>query len=172
MKLNISKEWLLKMAEKEAGCCISVGGLYMRQEKHGYEKPNKPGFYWALWIKAANGTHEGNELTPHREWEIVEVWENFTGEPCEADADEKFGVSVAGVRESQWLNNFVWGFGPIVNEGVERAKQRSQEIKELSDSVSKNRCPKCGSMLAHYRLHGLRCTNLSCPGPYGGGKSK
>lgn len=52
---------------------------------------------------------------------------------------------------------------------VDRADHRRAEIKELADSISKNRCPKCGSMLAHYRLHGLRCTNLSCPGPYGGG---
>jgi len=80
--------------------------------KRGYEKPKQAGFYWALWIKKARGTHEENEGLSGQ-WEIVEVWENFTGEPCEADADEKFGVSVVGVRETQWLNNFVWGFGPI-----------------------------------------------------------
>ena len=76
-------------------------------------KPTKPGFYWALWLKASKGTHEGDQLTPANDWEIVEVWENFAGDPCEADACEKFGVSVPGVRESQWLDNFKWGVGPI-----------------------------------------------------------
>jgi hypothetical protein len=69
----------------------------------------RPGFYWALWLTAANGTHEGDELTPSHDWEVVEVWENFIGDRCEADAAEKFGVSVPGVRESQWLENFKWG---------------------------------------------------------------
>jgi hypothetical protein len=71
--------------------------------------PIKPGFYWALWLTAANGTHEGDQLTPSKDWEVVEVWENFVGDPCEADKAEKFGVSVPGVRESQWLENFKWG---------------------------------------------------------------
>ncbi len=71
--------------------------------------PTAPGFYWALWLTAAKGTHEGDQLTPDKNWGIVEVWENFIGETCEADADEKFAVSVPGVRESQWLDNFKWG---------------------------------------------------------------
>jgi hypothetical protein len=75
--------------------------------------PTKPGFYWALWLTHAKGTHEGEELTPAHDWEVVEVWENFSGEPCEADHAEKFGVSVPGVRESQWLENFKWGKGPL-----------------------------------------------------------
>lgn len=57
------------------------------------------------------GTHEGHELTPALDWEVVEVWENHISNPCEADKDfgvEKFGVSVTGVRESQWLDNFIW----------------------------------------------------------------
>ena len=80
------------------------------------KKPTKPGFYWALWLTAAAGTHEGEELTPASEWEVVEVWENFLGEPCEADfafGCEKFGVSVPGVRETQYLANFEWGNGPL-----------------------------------------------------------
>jgi hypothetical protein len=72
-------------------------------------EPTRPGFYWALWLTAAPGTHEGDELTPASNWEVVEVWENFIGDPCEADACEKWGVSVPGVRESQWLENFEWG---------------------------------------------------------------
>lgn len=71
-------------------------------------RPTKPGFYWARWMTAAPGTHEGDELTPAPDWEVVEVWENYIGDPCEADRAEKFGVSVTGVRESQWLQNFIW----------------------------------------------------------------
>lgn len=73
------------------------------------KRPTKPGFHWALWLTAAEGTHEGDQLTPANDWEVVEVWENFVGDPCEADGTEKFGVSVPGVRESQWLRNFKWG---------------------------------------------------------------
>lgn len=75
-------------------------------------QPKKPGFYWALWNTPAKGTHEAEEMAfPALDWEVVEVWENHIGDPCEADADfgvEKFGVSVTGVRETQWLKNFIW----------------------------------------------------------------
>ncbi|HVL12500.1 MAG TPA: hypothetical protein VM529_08045 [Gemmata sp.] len=74
-------------------------------------KPSKPGFYWARWMKASEGTHEGEELAPALDWEIVEVWENHIGDECEADAAhgvEKFAVSVCGVREAQWLRDFIW----------------------------------------------------------------
>ncbi len=57
----------------------------------------RPGFYWARWLTAAPATHEGDQLTPGSDWEVVEVWENFMGDPCEADASEKFGVAVPGV---------------------------------------------------------------------------
>jgi hypothetical protein len=83
-------------------------------------QPTKPGFYWALWLTAAPGTHEGDELTPASDWEVVEVWENVLGDPCEADASfgvQKFGVSVPGVRETQWLENFKWGEGPLKWKG-------------------------------------------------------
>lgn len=75
--------------------------------------PSQAGFYWALWLTAAPGTHEGDELTPAHDWEVVQVWENFIGDPCEADATEKWAVSVPGVRESQWVHNFKWGAGPL-----------------------------------------------------------
>ena len=39
-------------------------------------KPTKPGFYWARWLTATEHTHEGCELTPAPNWEVVEVWEN------------------------------------------------------------------------------------------------
>jgi hypothetical protein len=86
--------------------------------------PAKPGFYWALWLTAAQGTHEGDQLTPASDWEVVEVWENFHGEPCEADQAEKFGVSVPGVREAQWLDNFKWGAGPISEEAEKIIEQK------------------------------------------------
>jgi hypothetical protein len=57
-------------------------------------------------------------------------------------------------------------------QAVERADHRRQKIKELTASINSHRCPKCGSMLAHYRLYGLRCINLNCSGPYGGGKGE
>lgn len=81
-------------------------------------EPTKAGFYWALWLTAAQGTHEGDQLTPSNDFEVVKVWENFRGEPCEADVSEKFGVSVPGVRESQWLENFKWG--PIVSADLRK----------------------------------------------------
>lgn len=71
-------------------------------------QPTKPGFYWARWMTAAPGTHEGEELVPAQDWEVVEVWENYISDPCEADRVEKFGVAVTGVRETQWLHNFIW----------------------------------------------------------------
>lgn len=70
--------------------------------------PTKPGYYWAKWTAAADGTHEGDELTEYPTWCIVEVWYNSLP-PHDADDDEAFGVSVPGVRESQWLDCFLWG---------------------------------------------------------------
>jgi hypothetical protein len=76
-------------------------------------QPTKPGFYWARWLTPAKATHEKDEMIfPTPKWEIVEVWENHIGTGCEADAGEKFAVSVPGVRESQWLDNFQWDVGP------------------------------------------------------------
>jgi hypothetical protein len=60
--------------------------------------PTKPGYYWARWTVAAEGTHEGDELTPAPAWGIVEVWNNSV-DPYPED-DEAFGVSVPGVRET------------------------------------------------------------------------
>ncbi len=73
--------------------------------------PTKAGWYWALWISAAEGTGDVAECANGREWEVVEVWENFQGEACEADETHapKFAVSVTGVSRSQWLENFKWG---------------------------------------------------------------
>lgn len=81
----------------------------MATKKPSGKVPTEPGWYWALWLTAAKGTHEGEELTPAPDWEIVEVWQNQLIR-CEADGEgEEFGVAVPGVRETQWLENFKWG---------------------------------------------------------------
>lgn len=76
--------------------------------------PTRPGFYWARWMTAARDTHEGDELTPGRDWEVVEVWRNQSEMyECEGDDPaERFGVGVPGVRETQWLDNFQWDINP------------------------------------------------------------
>jgi hypothetical protein len=79
--------------------------------------PTVPGFYWAKWKIAAKGTHEGDELTPSNDWEVVEVWSNV----CDSvehpedgpDGTPAFGVHVPGVRETQWPDCFFWGPGPL-----------------------------------------------------------
>lgn len=79
-------------------------------------KPTRGGFYWARWIIPAPGTHDADEVTwPLTRWEVVEVWENCIGMECKADEEQgirKFGVSVVGIRETQWLDNFQWDVGP------------------------------------------------------------
>lgn len=64
-----------------------------------------PGYYWAKWRIATDATHEGDELTPSDQWEIVQVNDN-NGEP---GTGEELSVSVPGVREVQWPDCFVWG---------------------------------------------------------------
>lgn len=67
--------------------------------------PTEPGYYWAKWRIASDGTHEGDELTPSDEWEIVQVNQN-SSDPSDR---EYLSVSVSGVRETQWPDCFVWG---------------------------------------------------------------
>lgn len=75
-------------------------------DKHS--TPTRPGYYWAKWRIAADGTRDGDELTPSSQWEVVEVCENHNGEP-----GEELSVSVAGVEKTQWLDCFIWGPGPL-----------------------------------------------------------
>ena len=70
--------------------------------------PTREGFYWAKWRIAAEGTVEGDELTPSNDWEVVQVNDN------NGEGDEAFSVSVPGVEKPQWLPDFVWGPGPLV----------------------------------------------------------
>ncbi len=94
--------------------------------------PTKPGYYWALWIKAVKDTAEDSLSN---EWEIVEVWENFIGEPCEADADIKFAVSVHGVQQTQWLDCFRWGNPVLSKLDIERVCEETRDIRELARQV-------------------------------------
>lgn len=71
--------------------------------------PLKPGYYWAKWRIAADGTHEGDDLTPSDIFEIVQVNWNYLGWEENPAEDEALSVSVPGVRETQWRDCFVWG---------------------------------------------------------------
>lgn len=74
------------------------------------EELKQPGYYWAKWKIASPGTFEADEQVPSQFWEIVQVWVNST----DPNSDERFGVSVPGVRETQWPDQFYWG--PMVAE--------------------------------------------------------
>jgi hypothetical protein len=70
------------------------------------QTPKKPGFYWAKWRIADEDTHEANEWDMQvLGWEVVDVFENHTN----TDHPEHLRVQVSGVRESQHLENFIWG---------------------------------------------------------------
>jgi len=66
--------------------------------------PTKEGHYWAKWRIAADGTIEGDEITPSDIWEVVQV--NINGG---TDPETYLSVSVPGVEKTQWLDCFVWG---------------------------------------------------------------
>src|SRR5262245_24267022 len=71
--------------------------------------PLKPGYYWAKWKIPAEGTHEGGELCPSSNWEVVQVNANRLGWEHDPADDEALSVSVPGVRETQWRGCFFWG---------------------------------------------------------------
>ncbi|EHK56855.1 hypothetical protein [Allomesorhizobium alhagi] len=71
--------------------------------------PLKPGYYWAKWRIAADGTHEGDELTPSDTWEIVQVNKNIVDWEDNPEEHEALSVAVTGVLETQWRDCFVWG---------------------------------------------------------------
>lgn len=85
--------------------------------------PDKPGYHWAQWRIAEEGTHEGEELCPSNKWEIVEVHANRLDTESEGDDDdEAFRVFIPGVRESQRTDCFVWGgyVAPLNPKGIKR----------------------------------------------------
>lgn len=73
--------------------------------------PQEPGHYWAKWLTAAEGTIEGDEITPALRWEIVQVnvnalnWKLLTDEQ---DMD-RLSVFVPGVQQTQRRDFFLWG---------------------------------------------------------------
>jgi len=73
----------------------------MGENKH---TPSKPGWYWAKWKIADDGTRDGGELTPSDRWEVVEVVDNGGEDPA-----DKLRVSVSGVEKTQSVENFFWG---------------------------------------------------------------
>jgi hypothetical protein len=72
--------------------------------------PLKPGYYWAKWVRASEGTHEAEDLTPSDQWEIVQVNWNYLGWEDDPTDEEALSVSVPGVRETQWRKDFTWGY--------------------------------------------------------------
>jgi hypothetical protein len=54
-------------------------------------------------------TREGAELTPSSEWEVVYVFENGMS----AQDTEYLRVLVTGVEQSESVENFRWGAGPL-----------------------------------------------------------
>lgn len=71
--------------------------------------PLSPGYYWAQWRIATDETHEGDELTPSTTWEIVQVVANKLDWAETPEDLEALYVSIPGVREAQWRDQFVWG---------------------------------------------------------------
>lgn len=76
-----------------------------------HQMPQEPGYYWAKWRIAAEGTVEGDELTPSDDWEIVQVNWNILGWEDQTDEEnpERLSVSVCGVQQCQWREDFFWG---------------------------------------------------------------
>jgi hypothetical protein len=70
--------------------------------------PKSPGWWFAKWRIADDGTREGDELTPSDRVECVEVFENCN----DPDSTKYLRVSVSGVAESQSIENFFW-IGPV-----------------------------------------------------------
>ena len=75
--------------------------------------PREPGFYWAKWRAAAEGTRNGDETLPSDEWVVVEVFENSNDEK----EDEHFLVHVCGVEKGQSIMDFFWDGGPLMAPG-------------------------------------------------------
>ncbi|MER9768908.1 hypothetical protein NKJ09_22920 [Mesorhizobium sp. M0189] len=71
--------------------------------------PLKPGYYWAKWRIATEGTQDGDELTPSDNWEIVQVVENDPDWEIHPAEEKAMFVFVCGVGEAQWRDGFVWG---------------------------------------------------------------
>lgn len=70
--------------------------------------PKEPGWYFAKWKIASEGTRNGDDLTPSDELECVRVVVNTVDQ----EDDEHLMVEVGGVEQWQALENFYW-IGPV-----------------------------------------------------------
>lgn len=68
--------------------------------------PNTPGWYWAKWKIADEGTRDGDDALSGDRWEVVDVYN-----PTNPDGELR--VFVSGVERTQSLENFFWGPGPL-----------------------------------------------------------
>lgn len=77
--------------------------------------PTRPGFYWAKWRIAADGTDDNGDCCAGADaaWEVVDVWENS----LDPSDDEHLLVHVPGVAKGQPIENFFWGPGPLIPPG-------------------------------------------------------
>jgi hypothetical protein len=73
---------------------------------HQHPKPVLPGYYWAIWRSADAGTRFADVLTAPGGWEVVWVIDNGLER-------ERYRVLLPGVEESQSVENFTWGPGPL-----------------------------------------------------------
>jgi hypothetical protein len=71
--------------------------------------PAKPGFYWAVWLTPSPGTRDAEALMSASEWEVVYVFENGIS----FQDRDYLRVLVTGVEQSQSIQNFRWGEGPL-----------------------------------------------------------
>lgn len=75
-------------------------------------EPAVPGFYWAKWRVADQGCTETaayEAFLPLNTWDVVEVFKNMN-----FDITDALRVFVSGVADSQSLENFFWGPGPLL----------------------------------------------------------
>jgi hypothetical protein len=74
--------------------------------------PDREGFWWGKWRIAGPGTYDNQpgvsaeeaSMPPSNEWEVMHV----------VEADNELKVMVPGVAVWQPLENFVWGYGPLM----------------------------------------------------------
>lgn len=85
--------------------CVITGGMNARGT---FNEPHQPGWYWAKWRIAEDGSSTFGG--PEDEWKIVEV--ETLGVGYDRDPDTLV-VSVIGEPKMQNLENFVWGAGPL-----------------------------------------------------------
>ena len=77
-----------------------------------YPTPTTAGFWWAKWRIADEGspkTAEYESYLPMDKWEVMDVFENNK----DATAADHLRVHVPGVADSQSVENFFWGPGPL-----------------------------------------------------------